>query len=110
MHQHDFGLESVEHFVHPVQDPRGNAGQCLALGNHVQVEIGDDVEQPQHLVQHMPVLTRHADSQLEIAGSLDAVDQRRHFDGFRPGPKYGEDFSAHVGSLPSYRFIGPQRR
>lgn len=55
--------------------------------------VGHDVEHPQHLLEHLAVLARHADGRLELARTgLDLVDERAHLDGLRTRAEDKHDF------------------
>jgi hypothetical protein len=60
VHQHAAGLAVVEHPFHAGQHGSGNVGEILIVAHDVEVVIGTDVEEFQHLVQHVPMLRRHA--------------------------------------------------
>ena len=50
------GLQLFEHRVEVGEDIGGQLGQALVGFHQVQVDCGVDVEQVQHLVQHLAVL------------------------------------------------------
>ena len=62
-------------------------GEILVIAHHIQVEVGRNREQVQHLVQHASMLGGDADSRLNAGGISQGLDDRRHLDGFRPGSK-----------------------
>ena len=67
MHQHHVGLERGQHRSDALQDGGGHTGQVLAGFHDVQVVIGADAEQLQHLVEHLPVLAGDAHAGFEAA-------------------------------------------
>ena len=78
------------------QDRGGDIGQVLPRLHDVQIDIGHDAEQRQNLIQHLPVLAGDADMHLQAGGGLQGLDDRRHLDGFRPGPKNDQNFHKSV--------------
>jgi hypothetical protein len=66
--------------------------QILPRPHDVQIVIGTDMEQVQHLVEHLAVLGGDADQALKPAGmSFQLLDDRRHLDRLGAGTEYGDD-------------------
>ena len=72
-----------------LQDCRSNLGRALVVLHDIQVVIGLNVEDAQHLVQHVAMLSGDAHATVDavrVAGQLE--DDRSEFDRFRPCPKH----------------------
>ncbi len=104
MDQHGIGQEAIQHRVNARKHARRNVGQALALADDVEVEVRRDLEEPQYLVQHLPVLAGDADPQVETARLPEPMNQRCHLDGLRAGPEYSQNFLRH-GSLSARKGI-----
>lgn len=73
------GLELEQHVARHIE-------QRLARLHDRQVVVGRNVEDAQHLVEHLAVLAGHGDDSLElILARLQLVDERAHLDGLRAG-------------------------
>ncbi len=70
LNQDPVGLLDLEDPVHPFEHRRGEVGKRLPRGHEGEVMVGDDPEQVEHLVQHLPVLARHADLRIKMLGLL----------------------------------------
>jgi hypothetical protein len=57
LRQHDLGGRLAQYPVQPLQRAQRNLGQRLARGHNIEVYIGRQVEQAQHLVEHLAVLS-----------------------------------------------------
>ena len=80
------GLELEQHVA-------GHVEQSLAGLHDGKVVVGRDVEHPQHLLEHLAVLARHADDGLELSrAGLELVDERAHLDGLRTRAEDEHDF------------------
>lgn len=78
------------------QHVAGHVEQGLARLHDRQVVVGLDVEHPQHLLEHLAVLARHADDGLELSRpGLELVDERAHLDGLRTRTEDEHDFPRH---------------
>ena len=77
------GLEIFQHVHHPRQYGLGNVGQVLVFTHDVEVVIGTNVEQPQNLIKHGPVLGGNADPGLDPRGFFQGLDDGSHFNGLR---------------------------
>ena len=86
-----------EDFFHPEQDPGGDVFQRLPLLHDVEIVMRPDLEYCQNLVEHLPVLRRHAHPGLEIPGMLqEFMNDGGQFDRFGPCPKNHEYLSSCV--------------
>ncbi len=92
LHQQHVGANLPEQRRQPFQHPGGDFGRRLRGGHQVQVVIGLEAEDLQHLVQHGAMLGRHADDALEtIRRVLQGLHHRRHLDGLRASPEDAEN-------------------
>ena len=93
MHKDKVGLLLLQHALETREDIAGDVVQILSGLHDVQIVLRHDVEQIEHLVQHLPVLRGDANDGLNLTSTgLQALDQRRHLDGFRAGAKNEHDF------------------
>ena len=90
VHQHRVGPPAREHGAHAGEHAGGDVGQVLPGLHQIEVELGLDPEQAEHLVEHLPVLRGDADPGVEARQCLQLLDQRRHLDGLGPGAEYQE--------------------
>ena len=86
------GRDRVHHPAEPGQQPRGECVERLIGLHHVEIVLGYDPGDLQHLVQHLAVLRRNADLDAEPIVRLERGDDRKQLDGFRtrPGDEGGE--------------------
>ena len=83
----------LQHRSDPLQDVHGDVKQSLLILHDGEIIIRLHPEGPQHLVQHLPVLTGHADHRFKLFRSaLQFQHQRAHFGGLRPGAENQHDF------------------
>ena len=86
--KHDIGLCLLQHIPHAQKNTSRDIIQVLPCFHDVQVIVWPNIEQMQHLVQHLTMLTRHAHYGLESFGFLlKALYQRTHLDGLRTSAK-----------------------
>ena len=90
MHQNAIGLEVGKHRFQPLQDGGSDIGQILAWFHDVEVIFWRDFKQIKHLIQHLSVLAGHADSDINITGSLEGLDDWRHLNRLWSGTKYDQ--------------------
>jgi hypothetical protein len=69
------------------QQVLGHAAQRLPRDEHVEVDVGHDVEELEDLVEHAAVLGGGHGDQVEAAVVLEPSDHRGQFDGLGPGPE-----------------------
>ena len=87
--QHHIGLARLEHVAHTGEHAGGDIVQVLPLLHNIEVEVGLHVEDAQHLVQHLAVLSRHAHNRLKLTRILlELLDQRAYLDGLWPCSKH----------------------
>ena len=66
---------------------------AVAGRHHVEIEIGHQAENRQHLIQHFAVLRRHANRDVEVAVVAQLTDYAREFDGFGTRPEHEQDLA-----------------
>jgi hypothetical protein len=94
----------AEGVAHARQDAGGDVGEVLAGTHEVEIDLGGDAEDRQHLIEHLPVLGGDADADGEVVRRLAELgDERSHLDGFGPGAEDEQQFerTAHSSSPPS---------
>lgn len=69
MHQHHVGAHFFQYVAHSCEDTGGHVVQILPLPHDVEVVIGPDVKQAEHLVQHLAVLPRNANDGFKLVGA-----------------------------------------
>ncbi len=90
--QYHVGMRLPVHVAQAGEHTGGDVVQVLPLLHDVEVVMGLYPEEVQYLVEHLTVLSGHADEGLEmVALPLKGFDQRGHFDGFGAGAKDEED-------------------
>ncbi len=67
------------------QRPGGDPGECLALPQDVEIDVGNDAEQGVDLVEHAPVLSGDGDDRAKVRRGSKLTDHRCHLDCFRAG-------------------------
>ena len=85
------GLGALDHLHHAVEDRRGDVGKVLVGGHDIEVEIGADGEQIEHLIEHLAVLGGDADAGNDALGFRQALDDHGHLDGLGPRPENGQN-------------------
>ena len=86
MYQHNVWLRLFQYVTHACQHAGCHVIEVLTLLHDVQVVVGLYVKDAQHLVEHLAVLTRHANLCLKVGVVfLKGFHQWSHLDGFRPG-------------------------
>ncbi len=104
VHEHAFGPKRSEHAAQSGEDRAGDVGQSLARLHDVQVVVRRDVEQGEHLVEHLAMLRRDAHADVELRHAREALDDGRHLDGF--GPRSEHDHGLHEDALELLREVG----
>ena len=104
--QHHPRPAARQHVLHAGQHAGGDPGQVLAGTHQVEVVVGDDVEQLEHLVEHLPVLRSDADTDPQAAMLAQRMQDRGHLDGFRAGAEYQH----HVECSRHARILAQRRQ
>ncbi|MNI54064.1 hypothetical protein D3C73_1089310 [compost metagenome] len=89
MHQYAVGLFGFQNLVHAGNEPRVQAVQGLVRHHDVQIMLGAQSKQRQHLIQHFAMLAGDAHHVLNRRLLGKGGDERRHLDRFGTGPKDG---------------------
>ena len=69
LHQQDVGPQLAEQRRQPVEHPGRDARGRLARRHDLEIVVGGEREDIEHLVQHVAVLGRDADDALELVGA-----------------------------------------
>ena len=96
MHEHHVGFRLAKHVAHTGEHTRRNVVEVLTLLHDVKVVVGGNVEDAQHLVEHLAMLpgdTHYSDKLVGTA--LKLLHQRSHLDGFRAGAEH-KHYSFHI--------------
>ena len=92
MHQYAIGIDLFEQGIDPGHQPCKQAVEGLPGDHDVEVVVRLDIEQLQHLVEHVPMLAGGADNAFNAFGLGQAVDQRCHLDTFRASTEQRQYF------------------
>lgn len=91
--QHDVRAALFEDVTHAREDACCDVVQVLSLFHDVKVIVRGDVKDPEHLVQHLAVLSRDTDYGLEILGIfLALLYEGAHFDSLGTCPEHQHNF------------------
>lgn len=88
---------------HPPQFGQQRGGQPVKrlVGLHqVQIVVGNDPGDCQHLIEHLAVLRRNADDRHEARIVLQCRDHRKQLDRFGTGPEHDEDLGRGSHAVP----------
>lgn len=86
VHEHDVGPLVLEDGLELEQHVARDVEQRLARPHDSQIVVGRNIEDAQHLVEHLAVLARHGHDGLELLlARLQLVDERAHLDCLRAG-------------------------
>jgi hypothetical protein len=77
------------------EDGCGQGRQALVGTHQVEIDIGLNIEQVQHLVEHLAVLGSDTYTRLNPRLGCQALHDRGHFYCLRPGAEDGEDANCH---------------
>ena len=92
MDKYDVGTCGGEHLAHACEYLGGDIVEVLSGAHDVEVEVGTYVEDVEYLVEHLTVLSGHADKGTELVGmAFERFDQRGHFDGLWTRSEYEHD-------------------
>ncbi len=88
VNQHHVRTGLVEHVAHARQHAGSHVVEILSLPHNVQIVVGLDSEQPQHLIEHLAVLSADADDRPEkVRMPSELPYQRGHFDRLGTSPE-----------------------
>ena len=97
MDQHAIGLPLVQRRAVGGQDARRQRVERLAVLHQVEVDVGRNAADLQHLVEQFAMLRRHRNAHIHAAVVLQRVDDREHLD--RLGPRAEADQHARNAVL-----------
>ena len=80
------------------EGPRHDIGEVLSRLHEVKVPVGDDAKEVEDLIEHLPMLGRHADLDIKPLDDPHLQDKRSHLDGFRARAEYDDHF--HLSHPP----------
>ena len=81
MHQHNIGLFLFKYRLKPLQNIAGNIKKILPRLHDIQVIVRPDFKEIQNLIQHLAMLSRHADNTFKPVRMLfKLLDNRSHLD------------------------------
>ena len=104
MDQDDIGLDLLQDVAHAGEHAGRDVVQVLPLLHDVQVEVRLDLEDPEHLVQHLPMLPGDAHNRLKLFRTLlELLHQRAHLDGLGAGSE-NEHYFLHLSVRVSGSF------
>src|SRR3977135_2173405 len=78
VHQDDVGSERIEDSVKSLKRGGGYAARALASAHEIEIEIGNDVKQREHLIEHLPVLGGHTHTWFVTRVHPQRVNEWRH--------------------------------
>ena len=99
LHHDPVGLLHIEDAADPGEGAGGQLVKRLARRHQVEIVIGRDIGDRQHLIEHSAMLCGNAGARDEAIVTLQRVDQREELDRFGPCAENGEDFGRHGRSL-----------
>ena len=96
-----------------LKGPGCDPGQALSLLDNVEIEVGRNIKQSEHLVEHLAVLTAHHYDRAKFVVSPQGLKDRSNFDCFGPRAKKNSNFRGTAvappqpGRLRPRSYIGP---
>src|SRR5260370_19763774 len=93
LHDHDGRPFGLEHAFESRENPRSRLEQRLARQHEVQIVMGFDVESLEHLVEHLAMLRRDQNADVEAGGMFaKTANHRTELDRLRPGAEDQQDY------------------
>ena len=90
--EHDVGTGALEHARKLLQHAGRHACRRLPRDHEVEIVVGLEAEDVEHLVEHRPVLRGYTDQTLEAGGVGEkGTYDRGHLDRLRPGAEDADD-------------------
>ncbi len=77
--------------LHAFENCDRDVGQRLPGAHQIEIDVGRDRKEVQHLIQHLSMLRGHADSCIDPGSVLQRLHQRRHLDRFGTGADDEQD-------------------
>ncbi len=99
MHQHAIRLNGCEHVIERRDETRSQTVERLVAGHQGEIVMRLDLEQIEHLIEHLLMLACDADHRFDAGVGFQLFDQRRHFDGFRPRAENRQNPRWHMSSI-----------
>ena len=85
-------LSLLKRCVEPFHRLGREPGECLIGLHEIKVEVWRNAECPQHLIEHLPVLTCRTNDRLgAVRAGAELTDDGRHLDGLGPRPEDDHD-------------------
>lgn len=101
LHDHAIDGRLIENVADPRQQPGGQPIEALVRLHQVQIMIGPNANDAEHLIQKPPMLPRHAGRDMHARTTRQRMHHRKQFDGLRPRAEN------HQNPLPCHGgFIG----
>ncbi|MCY1174421.1 hypothetical protein D9M73_146230 [compost metagenome] len=91
LYDHPVGLFGVHHIAKPGQQPRGQAIERLTRLHQIEIDIGTQIGDAEHLIEQPAMLGGDAGAHVEPALRLERGNHRKEFDRFGPGAEDDED-------------------
>ena len=91
---HAVGLFGVHHVAQAGEQPRGEAVERLARLHQIEIDVGGEPCDREHLVEQPAMLRGDAGAHVEPGHRLERSDDREEFDRFWPGAEDDEDARA----------------
>ena len=89
----EVGAILLEHLVDALHGARGDVKEGLPRRHDVEVVVGNDVKEMEHLIEHLPMLCRHERLCLNLLRMARQLhDDGRHLDRLRARSKDRHDF------------------
>jgi hypothetical protein len=110
LRQHNFSGRLAQHSVQPLQRAQGNLGQRLVGGHDVQVHIGRQVKQAQHLVEHLAMLPCGNKAHDESGMFAQRTHHGRHLDGVGARAAHGKHANRATHAVQVYPLQNRRRR
>ena len=66
VHENGIGLPIVEDLADGLQDARRQIAERLAFAHQIEIVVGRDIEQVQHLIEHLPMLCGDAYFRVDV--------------------------------------------
>ena len=89
MHKYDIWSMAGDDLVHPGENAREQVGKSLTGPHQIQVFVGDDPEEFQHLIKHLSMLGGDRDNHVHRSIVPERFNDWRHLDCF--GSRTGDD-------------------
>src|SRR5215472_17577705 len=112
LHEDEVRFLHSQIFIESGYGARRKGGERLVWPHQIQVGIGSNLKNVQHLVQHLAMLCGNTDSAPKTRIAAKSQDYRREFDGFRTRTEYDRDFHVFCswGARRTVVTISPPQR